>query len=112
MASHDAIKDLVSRFNVKDDLKNDGKAWSPSKFQFKPTDASAYYILFNQDGSISLNEGETTDAKTTFTAADQVLEDILSGKLAGVKAFLFGKLKVAGDLASAQKLVALLKRAG
>lgn len=106
------MKGLADRFNAKDELKTDGKAWSPQKFQFKPSDGAAYYIQFNADGSISLNDGEVPDAKTTFVAADQVLEDILSGKLDGVKAFLFGKLKVSGDIGSAQKLVALLKRAG
>ncbi len=112
MVSHDAMKSLMDRFNSKDDLKNDGKAWSPLKFQFKPSDGAPYYIQFNADGSISLNDGEIADAKTTFVAVDQVLEDILNGKMDGVRAFLFGKLKVSGDLSSAQKLVALLKRAG
>lgn len=111
MTSHEAMKALVERFNSKDDTKNDGKAWKGLKFQFKPSDSAAYYIEFGEDGSLSLKDGEITDAKDSFLASDQVLEDILNGKQDGVKAFLFGKLKVAGDLSSAQKLVSLLKRA-
>lgn len=106
------MKALTDRFNAKAELKTDGKAWNGMKFAFKPSDAAAFYIEFNDDGSITLKNGEASDAKDAFIAADQVLEDILNGKLDGVKAFLFGKLKVSGDLGSAQKLVALLKRAG
>lgn len=112
MVSHDAMKAVADKFNSKEDLKNDGKAWKSLKFQFKPADGAGYYIEFNEDGSISLKDGEIADAKDTFTASDQVLEDVLTGKLDGIKAYLFGKLKVSGDLSSAQKLVSLLKRAG
>ncbi len=112
MTSHDAMKALIDKFNVKPDLKNDAKVWSGSKFQFKPSDTAAFCIQFSEDGTLSMTDGEITDTKNVFTGADQVLEDIINGKLDGVKAFLFGKLKVSGDLSSAQKLVALLKRAG
>jgi putative sterol carrier protein len=112
MAAHDAMKAIIDRFNVKPELKEEGKSWKGLKFQFKSSDTAAFYIQFGEDGTISLSDGETTDAKDVFLATDQVLDDILNGKLDGVKAFLFGKLKVSGDLASAQKLVALLKKAG
>lgn len=112
MVSHDAMKALVDRFNAKEDLKTEGKTWKSMKFQFKPSDGPSYYIEFGDDGSLSLKEGDVADAKNAFLAVDQVLEDILTGKLDGVKAFLFGKLKVSGELSSAQKLVSLLKKAG
>lgn len=112
MTSHDAMKALIDRFNANQDLKNEGKGWNGMKFQFKPSDSAVFFIQFDAEGALSLGEGETSDAKDTFLATDQVLEDIINGKLDGVKAFLFGKLKVSGDLSSAQKLVALLKRAG
>ena len=111
MASKDALKNIVDKFNLMDDLKNEGKAWSTMKFQFKPSDSQPYYLEFNADGSLSIKEGEISDAKNVFTAEDATFEDIFTGKLDSMKAFLFRKLKVAGDLSSAQKLVSLFKRA-
>ena len=111
MASKDALKNIVDKFNSIDELKNDGKVWSAAKFQFKPSNSQPYYLEFNADGSLSLKDGETQDAKDVFTAEDSTFEDVLTGKLDSMKAFIFRKLKVSGDLSSAQKLVSLLKRA-
>ncbi len=111
MTSKDALKGIVDKFNSMDELKNDGKAWSATKFQFKPSDSQPYYLEFNADGSIALNDGEIQDAKNVFTADDATFGDVFTGKLDSMKAFLFRKLKVSGDLSSAQKLVSLLKRA-
>jgi len=51
-----------------------------------------------KDGECTVHQGVADEADVTLTLVDDVLVQLLTGKLNGVTAFMTGKLKVDGDL--------------
>ncbi|MFK8051919.1 MAG: SCP2 sterol-binding domain-containing protein [Woeseiaceae bacterium] len=64
------------------------------------------YVVIN-DGTLAVNEGETTPYTVAVTMADDDLVALLTGKLDGMTAFMTGKLKLDGDIMFAQKIGSL-----
>lgn len=79
-------------------------------FQFKVTDEDPYYVEIN-NGKVALKEGETESPTATISATSAVLSDMFEGKINPMSAFMTGKLKVSGDVFSAQKLTGLIDKA-
>lgn len=110
MVSYETVKKLVEKLNSNEELKKELKNWNKT-FQFNITDGKSFYIEFKEDGSALLKEGKAPVANTTFTSTDQVMDDILNGRLDGIQAFFSGKLQVSGDLMLAQRLVSVVSKA-
>jgi len=62
-----------------------------------------------KDGQCSLAQGLAPQARLTVTAKSEDLMDIFTGKLDGMQAFMQGKLKIAGDMSLAMKLLTMFK---
>ncbi len=70
--------------------------------------AGAWFITI-KDRQCSLHEGTAPVPRLTITVAANDFMNIFSGKLDGMQAFMQGKLKVAGDMGLALKLIGLFK---
>ncbi|TMJ19456.1 MAG: SCP2 sterol-binding domain-containing protein [Alphaproteobacteria bacterium] len=62
------------------------------------------------DGNASAVTEEDGDADTTLKVAWSDWEDLASGKLDGMTAFMQGKLKVEGDMSNAMQLQGVLAK--
>ncbi len=71
----------------------------------KPGD---YYIGIH-NGQVTPHEGTAPAPRLTLTANSQDFMDIFTGKLDGMQAFMQGKIKIAGDMMLAMKLMNLFK---
>ncbi len=107
----------MSDYTVKELIFNHEKAFRPDKaagveavIQYHLTgDEAGDYIIDIKDGACSVEEG-TADAPTmTLTADGRYFGDVLLGKEDGMKGFMQGKLKLAGDLNLAMKLTSFFK---
>jgi|ADKI01.1.fsa_nt_gi Putative sterol carrier protein len=109
MGVYDTLSRVVELVNsdpaVKGELKGFGKV-----FQFD-TGVDKFYVSFNQDGSISISKGQHPNPSATLSGSEEVMEGIVSGKVDAVSAFFQGKLKVSGDIMSAQRLASIMSRA-
>ena len=65
------------------------------------------WTLTIKDKQCALTEGTPLNPRVTLTADENVVMNIFSGKMNGVRAFMMGKLKVSGDMYLAQQLVDL-----
>lgn len=108
MGSFSIISELVEKAKTLPDLSSELSGFNKS-FQIKPSDSNPFYVEI-KDGTISLNEGETQGPSATVMGTDQVLSEIFSGQQDAVKAFMTGKLKVSGDIFSAQKLTGIMAK--
>ena len=61
-----------------------------------------------KDGLASVSETENPAAECTVTADEKALMDMINGKLSPVKALLFGKVGVKGDVMKLKNLMSLL----
>ena len=61
-------------------------------------DGGGNYSMKIEDGKVDLKEGVAESPSVTINVAANDWLDITSGKLDPTKAFMTGKLKVAGDL--------------
>lgn len=93
------------------------KAFMPEKAEGINT-AVLFNILGEQKGQWTVTiknkqchvtKGTIDNPKLILSANSQDLLDILSGKMDAMKAFMFGKLKLNGDLATAVKLTSLFR---
>ena len=66
-----------------------------------------YLTIKNQ--TCNLHEGVSPEPKLTVSANSEDLIDIFTGKLDGMTAFMAGKLKIAGDMSLAMKLIGMFK---
>jgi putative sterol carrier protein len=97
----------MSELTVKEMVFNHEKAFMPEKaagvnavIQYKLTGAQAGdYIIKIADGACKVEEGVTENPTMT----------VLMGKEDGMKGFMMGKLKLAGDLNLAMKLTSFFK---
>jgi putative sterol carrier protein len=64
-----------------------------------------------KDGQCSLNQGVANGAKLTATADGEDFMKIFTGQMDGMQAFMQGKIRIAGDMNLALKLVNLFKMA-
>ncbi len=76
-------------FNVKFDLAGDGFIYVAAK--------EAPITVHNTNG----------DAETTLKLSAQDLQQLLDGKLNPTTAFMFGKIKVGGDMSNAMSLTSM-----
>ena len=107
----------MSDFTVKELVFNHEKAFLPEKavgvnavIQYKLTGAQAGdYIVDIADGACKVAEGEAENPTMTLTADGEYFSDVLLGKEDGMKGFMMGKIKLAGDLNLAMKLTSFFK---
>ena len=107
----------MADFTVKVLVFNHEKAFLPDKaagvnaiIQYKLTgDQAGDYIINIADGKCTVEEGETESPTMTLTADGEYFRDVLLGKEDGMKGFMMGKLKLAGDLNLAMKLTSFFK---
>jgi putative sterol carrier protein len=80
--------------------------------QWKITDEGKEYpyLLSIADGKCEARQGETDSAKTTLEADLASFLKLITGKADGVKLFMTRKLKIAGDLMFAQRLMSFFDR--
>ena len=109
MVSLDLMKNIVEQANKNLSLKNELKG-SPRIFQFKLEGEKPFYVAIKEDGSLELIEGEHSTPTATLSAKDEVMKDIIEGRLDGVQAFFRGQLKISGDVFAVQKLNTILSR--
>jgi len=78
--------------------------------QLKLTGAQAaeWYVTI-KDGKCAVAQGTASAPKLTVTADSGDFVKIFSGQLDGMQAFMQGKLKLAGDMSLAMKLLGLFK---
>ncbi|TBR41421.1 SCP2 sterol-binding domain-containing protein [Marinomonas agarivorans] len=72
-------------------------------FQFDLDDADNYNITID-DGACTLAAGEHDDATVTLAMDLETLQDVMSGELDGMAAFMQGKIRADGDIMLATKL--------
>jgi putative sterol carrier protein len=78
--------------------------------QLKLTGAQAAdWFAIIQDGKCTLTPGLSPAVTLTVSADSGDFIKIFTGQLDGMQAFMLGKLKVAGDMNLAMKLVSLFK---
>jgi putative sterol carrier protein len=107
----------MSEYTVKELVFNHEKAFLPEKaagvdavIQYKLTgDQEGDYIVTIADGSCEVEEGQADNPTMTLTADGEYFRDVLLGKEDGMKGFMMGKLKLAGDLNLAMKLTSFFK---
>lgn len=72
--------------------------------------SSSFLLTIREDGKAELRQGTDAGATVTLTAEDGVMDDVLSGRINGMQAFMAGKLKLSGNIVAAQKLVSVLEK--
>jgi putative sterol carrier protein len=78
------------------------------QFKFTGAEAGSWYATI-KDGKCTVAQGEAASPKMTLTAESSDYVKIFTGELDGMKAFMEGKLKLAGDLNLAMKLMQMFK---
>jgi putative sterol carrier protein len=79
------------------------------QFNLSGTHAGLWHIII-RDGKFSVAQGAAPTApQMTLSASSDDLIKVFTGQLDGMQAFLQGKIKVAGDLSLAMKLMGLFK---
>ena len=107
----------MAEYTVKELVFNHEKAFLPDKavgvdavIQYKLTgDQAGDYIVKISEGSCEVEEGEAENPTMTLTADGEFFRDVLLGKEDGMKGFMMGKIKLAGDLNLAMKLTSFFK---
>jgi putative sterol carrier protein len=78
--------------------------------QFKFTGAEAgEWNATIKDGNVAVAQGAHPSPKMTLTADSADYVKIITGELDGMQAFMQGKIKLAGDLNLAMKLMQMFK---
>jgi putative sterol carrier protein len=78
------------------------------QFKFTGEEAGDWYADI-KDGKVTVSQGIHPSPKMTLTADSGDYVKIFTGELDGMKAFMDGKLKMAGDLNLAMKLTQMFK---
>ena len=107
----------MAEYTVKELVFNHEKAFMPEKaagvnavIQYKLTgDQAGDYIVTLSEGKCTVKEGQADNPTMTLTADGEYFRDVLLGKEDGMKGFMMGKLKLAGDLNLAMKLTSFFK---
>ena len=78
--------------------------------QFKFTGAQdGDWFVTIKDGKCAVTQGAAPAAKLTVTADAGDLIKIFTGQMDGMQAFMQGKLRVAGDMSLAMKLLSMFR---
>ncbi|MCO4786066.1 SCP-2 sterol transfer family protein [Marinomonas gallaica] len=72
-------------------------------FQFELDDADPYFVTIDE-GTAVYEQGEHDDATVTLSMDTDTLEEVMSGELDGMQAFMQGKIRADGDIMLATKL--------
>ena len=72
-------------------------------FQYELKEGEQYYFDI-RNGECTLGEGVHESPSVTMKLKFETLKKLASGELDGMKAFMFGKLKVSGDLMLAPRM--------
>jgi putative sterol carrier protein len=107
----------MAELTVREMVFNHEKAFRPEKapgveavIQYHLTgDEAGDYIINIKDGKCTVEEGTADNPTMTLTADGKYFGDVLLGKEDGMKGFMQGKLKLAGDLNLAMKLTSFFK---
>jgi putative sterol carrier protein len=91
------FESMVNRFDA--DEADDMEAI----FQFDLDDGDNYHLIIAY-GACSLGEGDHDDATVTLGMDLETLNDVMSGELDGMAAFMQGKIRADGDIMLATKL--------
>ncbi|HEX2697455.1 MAG TPA: SCP2 sterol-binding domain-containing protein [Anaerolineales bacterium] len=78
------------------------------QFKFTGTEPGAWNATI-KDGKCEVAQGEAPTPKMTLTADSSDYIKIFTGELDGMQAFMQGKIKLAGDLNLAMKLMQMFK---
>ena len=78
------------------------------QFKFTGAEAGAWYATI-KDGKCAVEKGEHASPKMTLSADSADYVKIFTGELDGMQAFMQGKIKLAGDLNLAMKLMTMFK---
>lgn len=108
MTTYSVLSEMVEKARSQPQVAEELKGFNKT-FQFNPEGSEKFYLEI-KDGSLNLKKGEVQGPSATISGQDAVLSDVLSGKLDPVMSFMSGKLKVSGDIFSAQKLTSLAKK--
>ncbi|KAA8922748.1 SCP2 sterol-binding domain-containing protein [Thermoplasma sp.] len=104
MSSKDLINQMVGKVPEKDmaDIAKTSKT-----VNIELSDSSPFRIVIG-NGKIDIADGKADKADATVKCTDQVLSDIITGKLNAFSAFMSGKVTVSGDLFFVQKMITVL----
>jgi putative sterol carrier protein len=78
------------------------------QFKFTGAEPGDWYATI-KDGKVTVAQGVFPTPKMTLTADSSDYVKIFTGEIDGMKAFMEGKLKLAGDLNLAMKLTQMFK---
>lgn len=81
------------------------------QFEFTGDEPGHWYAAI-QDGACKVGEGQHENPTMTLTADSQDYIDIITGRMDAMKAFMQGKVKLAGNLNLAMKMTSFFKLGG
>lgn len=96
-----SVADLFS--NIQSQFNPSAAAGMDVVFQFNIEDADTYHLIV-KDGQCELAEGEHQDPSVTLIMNSETLQEIVSGDLNGMQAFMAGRLRTEGDMMLATRL--------
>lgn len=108
-----SIAELFSEIEVR--LKENPQSIADMKaiYQFDLSGKEpATYQLHLSDGTAKVEEGEAASADCQIQMSADDFKELLMGKLNPTSAFMFGKLKVKGNMGLAMKLQKVLGQVG
>lgn len=111
MAGFQEIKSLLDQVleKAKERMGDEIASWN-RVFQFELSDGTAFYIEVS-GGEVRIVEGRHEKPTAVLKTDAETLEKILRGELDAMKAFMFGKLKITGNVIETMKLRRLLEAA-
>lgn len=102
------IKDLMEKMPGAFVPEKAGDADVVIQFHFTGDQQSDWFTTI-KDGTCVVAEGEAENPTLALTAEAQDYIDVILGEMDGMKAFMQGKLKLAGDLNLAMKMMNFFK---
>ncbi|MFB9886677.1 SCP2 sterol-binding domain-containing protein [Balneatrix alpica] len=91
---------MQSRFNAS------AAAGMDAVFQFELSDAGTTHVVIS-NGSCAVVDGEHDDPTVTLMMDSQTMQDVMSGEVDGMQAFMMGRIKADGNIMLATKLNSL-----
>lgn len=108
MGSLALVREIINRANVNPRVVSRLKGFS-GIFQFKLEGEKPFYVEIKADGTMVLHEGKHENPTAIISARDDVMMNIIQGKMDGYQAFFSGLLRVYGDLTAVQKFVEIVR---
>jgi putative sterol carrier protein len=102
-------KEIFNEMQKRMDNNPEKLAGMKGVFQFDISGADpGLYSVAIADGKARVSEGQSASPSVTISMASSDFLEMVEGRLDGITAFMGGKLKVAGDMAMAMQLQALI----